>query len=189
MKILARTVIVFTLFFQGCGESNRYEMTKDSSGRTVRLDKKTGEMAVMENDQIAVLKNRKEIEQDAKKIIPLNTPKEWPAFSIPQLGDLHLTLTTLWRDNRLAYQLFVFPYSKKLETEIKKTYSSFGLNIEFYDTNGFKVATINLPIRQFTRNLSEKGETVGISANDSISMSSSSYTQISSWNVLWYGGE
>lgn len=190
MNPFGRTVnilIVFTLFLLGCGESNRYEMTKDANGRTVRLDKKTGEVAVIENNQIAVLKNHKEVEQEAKKTSLLEAPKVWPVFDVPQLGGLKAILTTVWRDDRLAYRFSVYPFTKKLETQLKKPFSTFGLKIGLYDDNGFKVTEIILPIVRLSQNVDDKGEVLGLSANDGIPLSSSSYTQISTWNIMWYG--
>lgn len=47
MRFLCRVTLCLTVLAIACS-GDRYELSKDSRGRTVRLDKKTGEVAILE---------------------------------------------------------------------------------------------------------------------------------------------
>ena len=57
-------ILLLSLFaLSSCDQfGNRYEISKDQKGRTVRLDKRTGEIAIVEDDKILLLKDAKEFE-------------------------------------------------------------------------------------------------------------------------------
>jgi hypothetical protein len=155
MRLLALAAILILLL--GCERSERYEMTKDGRGRTIRLDKKTGEVAVIQDDRIVVLKDQKEFDAEHRKVDNLADPKPWPTIDIPQLGNVKASVTTAWRDEKLLYQFSIWPISSALEAAVKKPLTNPNFIVEFYDDNNFKIAEVRLPLVKMSRMVDEKG--------------------------------
>lgn len=183
MRILLS--LAFAVLLSGCGDANRYEMSKDTKGRTVRLDKKTGEIAIIGEDRLTVLKGQAAQELEAKMTSSLEEPKIWPPINIPQLGDLKVMIATSWRDEKMAYRFSLKPLPQNIEDALKNSLDRSGFTVVFHDNNGFKVTEIHLPLKTLSRNINEKGESLGLSANDSIGISSLSYIKIAGWEILW----
>ena len=57
---VAAVVYFFSVFFTLACDQNRYELKDDRSGRTIRLDKRTGEIVVIAGDRLTRLKSVEE---------------------------------------------------------------------------------------------------------------------------------
>lgn len=84
-----------------------YDMKQDDKGRTVRINKITGEVSVIEGDKLVKLKDEKALqaEQEAKR--KLGDAKVWPAVALPIAGGANAKLVTKWSDGVFYYQFFV----------------------------------------------------------------------------------
>src|SRR5437773_6332151 len=107
MKSLAFSSLILVLasFIAGCNKppdgDNRYTLSKDASGRTIRLDKQTGEIAIVDGLEIRPLKNATQATAErAAKGKELEEPKSWPDVDIPQIG-ARASLSTAWRDGKM----------------------------------------------------------------------------------------
>lgn len=184
---------------------NRYEITKDQSGRTLRLDKRTGEVAVIEGERIAPIRSAKDV--DAEKQVTtrsLADAKNYPPVPLHQLG-VNAVLRTSWQDGKLLYAVTFKSLNAdvpkpsadqagmqagKAESAPDKTKqadwhrfdrTSFWLVLE--DTP-FELARVPLS----TYNIWDDNEKViGKEAKGSIVMSSDTYTRIDVWNMMWSG--
>lgn len=67
LRRAALILATLTIGLSACDQisTSRYEITKDQSGRTLRLDKRTGEIAVVEGERIAPIGDAKTV--DAEK--------------------------------------------------------------------------------------------------------------------------
>ena len=84
---------------------NRYEITKDQSGRTLRLDKRTGEIAVIEGERIAPIRDAKAVDAEkATKVGDLARVKNYPPLRPSNFG-VEASLLTSWQDGKLLYAL------------------------------------------------------------------------------------
>jgi hypothetical protein len=175
--------MLFMAAIAGCGDSDRYEMSKDAQGRTVRLDKKTGEIAVIGNDRVITLKSDKDAEAEKKSALDLHTPRSWSDVDIPQLGNVKAALSTSWRDGRTLYRFTVKPISKDLAAAQKKYMAT--LTLKLFDANGFVLARIPVIVGSMSRVVNDKGESIELSSNDSIEMSQDTYSSLVGWNVAW----
>lgn len=176
-------LVFFTNIIAGCGDTDRFEMSKDAQGRTVRLDKKTGEIAVIGNDRVITLKSDKDAETEQKSAEDLQTPRSWGNVDIPQIGNVKATLTTSWRDGKTLYQFNVKPISKNLANARKQYMST--LTLELFDANSFVLVRIPIIVGSMSRIVNDKGEGIELSSNDSIDMSKGTYSSLVGWNVAW----
>lgn len=177
------TLMFFMAAIAGCSDSDRYEMSKDAQGRTVRLDKKTGEIAVIGNDRVITLKSDKDAETEKKSALDLHAPRSWSDVDIPQIGNVKAALSTSWRDGMALYQFTVKPISKDLVAAQKKYMAT--LTLELFDANGFVLARIPVIVGSMSRVVNDKGEGIELSSNDSIKMSQDTYSSLVGWNVAW----
>lgn len=181
MKVIF--VIAFTALLSSCSDSNRYEMSKDTKGRTVRLDKRTGEIAVIGDDKVTVLKGQADLTFDRLTTSLQEAPKEWPLMSVPQIADVELK--TSWSDEKLNYIFRAGELTPKILDARKKSYINHSFTIYLYDKNDFKIKSFEIPLATLVGSRNEKGEVIILSINDSIPITSAQYSKVTSWNVAW----
>lgn len=70
-------IVVALLVLAGC-----YEMKQDDKGRTVKVNKITGELSVIDGDKIIKLKNEKEVKAEQEEAKKLGDAKRWPEVSL-----------------------------------------------------------------------------------------------------------
>ncbi len=120
MRRLAAAFSIFIFGLLGCdtaNNSNRYELGKDASGNTVRLDKKTGEVAIISGDQIRTVKDAAQADAERKaRLAHLEETKVLLPLDIPQL-DVQVSLATSWRDGTLyfSFELDDLPDAKAFQ--------------------------------------------------------------------------
>lgn len=180
-------VVVFSLALASCG-GDQYELTQDKRGRTIRLDKRTGEVAVVAGDRLNVLKTPEQVEADEavvrEQAKALGSPKTWPPKDFKQIGVTNATLKTVWKDGRLRYQLQLFPAPKNYENYDKNKSTLFS-TLKFYDGSGFEVISVDLNRSDLVGIVDEKGDWVGLYANTSTSCSQSDYQALARWHLFW----
>jgi len=96
----------------GCdqiSQSNRYEISKDQTGRTLRIDKRTGDIAVIEGEKITPLRDAKEIDTNrVSEDVALARMKEFPNVKVQHMV-LEATLRTSWQDGKVLYSVDLLP--------------------------------------------------------------------------------
>ncbi|HOX91191.1 MAG TPA: hypothetical protein PK334_04670 [Bacilli bacterium] len=175
LKILLLAVITISTL-TGC-----YDTKQDEKGRTVNINRITGEMSVIDGDKIIKLKTDKEIkaEQDAAK--QLGEPISWPAITIMNKY-ANVKFKTKWSDGNIYYQIHV---DKNLRD--KALYNAI-LTIELYDNEYFLISKIPVMVNSMAGGVGADGKTIEtMSYKDQMPMSEDAYKKIVAWNVLWSG--
>ncbi len=184
--VLGAFKIVFLVSIISCGD-NRYELAQDKNGRTIRLDKRTGEVAILEGDSLIVARTPEEKQSNEENALARMTafrkPKTWPVLEFKQFGVEQAKLITSWKDGRLRYRLELRPVPKNFE---KSTFLSPLLTLVLYDSSDFKVISVDLYRTDLTIGVDENGNALGLSANSSTPCSQEEYETIAVWNLLWH---
>ena len=186
-KTLVLTIVVFCLS-TSC-QDDAYELKEDENGRTIRLNKRTGEVAVLGSDSLQVLKTTDELEAmaEAEELAraALREAKIWPyPGGIPQLDVDEALLITSWRDEKLYYQLSLTPVPKNFDTA-KKSNSLSHFKVNFQDSGNFNVLVLNIVLSQFSIIIDPDGTPMNINVNSSVTCSKEDYQMIQSWRALW----
>lgn len=205
-KALRSTPFLIALVaLSGCDQisPSRYELTKDQSGRTLRLDKRTGEVAVVEGERISPIRDAKTVEAEkSTKTNDLAKAKPFSDISVTTFG-FDATLRTSWQDEKLLYFVrFQAPKSRGFQpldatarsegdppakTAPKPApvdWSKFGRYTWtlLLEDAPFELAKQSL---NFTGVVDDNGKIYSQEAKGSIAMSSETYRRIDNWNVMW----
>jgi hypothetical protein len=130
----------------------------------------------------------KYIENNKNK--PLKVVIIWPQIEVPALKNAKLTLISKWEDSLVHYQFSMSGYpAEKEELPISKpspfNSTNGAFTIIFLDENRFKVVQTEIPIKNMSRTINEKGHFIGLQANDSFYMSADNYRKIKYWDIAW----
>jgi len=184
-KTLVLTTVACCLF-TSC-QDDVYELQEDENGRTIRLNKRTGEIGVIGSDTLQILKTTDELEAiaDAEELAlaALREAKVWPhPGGIPNLDVDEALLITSWRDGKLYYQLRLTPVPKDFDTVTK---SSSYFTVNFQDSGKFNVLVLKIYLSQFSRTVDTDGTQLDINVNSSVECSKEDYEMIQSWYPQW----
>jgi hypothetical protein len=184
---------------------SRYEITRDQSGRTLRLDKRTGEIAVVEGERIAPIRDANTVQaEQSARADNLAKAKAYPALPLNTFG-FEATLRTSWQDGKLLYfvrlapkkfdpstarpaqEVALAPSSEPVAKAAKRTpidWSKFERHTWtlLLEDAPFELAKETLT---FTGVVDDDGKIDSREAKGSIAMSSESYRRVDSWNVMW----
>lgn len=181
----AALFILLALLMTSCGR-DRYELTQDKQGRTIRLDKKTGEVAIIVGDRLIVAKSPVAIAaEDAaarERVKALGSPKIWPVKEFNQIGIEEATLTTIWREGYLKYRLELQPVPKNYD---ENTSFPAPLTLKFYDSSRFEVISVDLHRSDLTGIVDDKGNRIALSANSATLCAQNNYEILAAWSLLW----
>lgn len=197
-------VAILALSLSACdqiGIGSRYELSKDSKGRTLRLDKRSGEMVVIDGDKVLSLRDAREDERKEREAVErAGVFKYWPSMQLPNFK-AEVKLTTVWRDEEVLYSVEFLPSKesggkseasssteKKAKPLAKEDPTAIVLAIQRHtfsllllDTP-FELAKIEL---KFSRVVDDESKPIALQANGRIKMSRESYQKVDVWNVLW----
>lgn len=178
--------VLSALALVGCAGTDRYELSKDSTGRLVRLDTRTGEVALVEGDRLTPIKGTAAaLARTGPQVALPEGGKSWPALTSPLLGDTGAALTTSWQDGKLHYVIELYPLSKRLKLVHSGYYSNSFFSVEAYDAAGKQVARIDLPTSRLARTVSNARNMEELSAGGDIAMTKMDYASLASWRLLW----
>lgn len=172
----------------GC-EQDKFQMVKGGDGRTYRLNKRSGEMSLINENEIIPLETPQSKEMKQILDTTLEDPIDWGAIQIPG-KNLNVKLITSWREGKLYYQFIVSPYASLEGIYNKKENEpSYGLNygftMELVDKNGFVIKSIPISLWFMTKTVNNIGEPIQVSINSNIELSSSEYKAITSYTPIW----
>jgi hypothetical protein len=180
-------IVALSLAMGQCG-GDRYELKQDKAGRTVRLDKKTGEVAVVYDDRLVKVRSPEEQQAEHDSIesasLKFRSPKFWPVQSIAQLGVVKAELQTMWIDGNLKYRLYMSPPPKNFSK--MSTWSAKLFELRFNDPYLFVLIKKDLYASEFSRTVDVAGKAVGISTDGDITCSQETYKSLGTFELLWY---
>ena len=203
-NLLPIPLLVALAALSGCDQlsPSRYEVTKDQSGRTLRLDKRTGEVAVIEGERISPIRDSKTVDTEReRRANDLARAKSYPVIALQQFG-LEASLRTSWQDDKLLYAVTFGPIDKMGAKKDGATATSAANALKPVtkpanpDWTKFKRHTWTLILEDtpfelaqtklsFARMVDENEKTLGHEAKGGIAMSSETYKRIDVWNVMW----
>lgn len=171
------SVIITVSVCAGC-----YEVKQDDKGRTVKVNKLTGELSVIEGDKILKLKGEKEVKAEQEAANKLSYPRTWPDITL-SIGDVTIAkLITKWSEGIMYYQFFT---DKNLRG---KGYYFANLSIQLNDNASFLIEEIQIPLSSMTGQLGLDGKTIeSMEHKGQKPMSEETYKKITGWNVTWSG--
>ncbi|MGD0036323.1 MAG: hypothetical protein ABSC53_03415 [Bacteroidota bacterium] len=177
MKYIIPTLII--LLFSGCDKNNDYELFKSDGGKIYRIDKVTGDVAVIEGNHLIALKEQSDI--------PISRLKHWPNYYIPSLDSIYFTLNTTWRDGRMHYILSTSAYKGRLKSVFENLtlYSSYHLTFALLDSGDFNLLEVPISLSSMTRIVSENGEPIYVTINNSIECPIETYLALKNWSCTW----
>lgn len=182
--LLCSAITGLLLLAVSCNDS-RYELKEDKQGNIVRLDKRTGEMAIISGGKLVSLKTPDQQAAEQKAAEDLKTDKTWTPIVVKSL-DVNFNLATSWREGRLYYQFFFFPISERIRRAESSTWNrNDRFTVELMDENGFSLLTFDVPLLEMTRIENDNGKPAMEWCNGSISCSESSYRGVTDWTVHW----
>jgi hypothetical protein len=170
-------IIVF-LLIAGC-----YDMKQDEKGRTIKINKITGEVSVIEGDKIIRLKNENDIKVEQKAVKELEEAKTWPEIPILETGDTKARLITKWSDGNLYYQFYI---NKNLRDNGKRGDVVVKFTIELFDNASFLIEKIPVNVSRMTGAVGSDNKTIELMEfKDQMPMNDDTYKKIKEWNVTW----
>jgi hypothetical protein len=177
-----RSVKVLMVFITLSVLAGCYEMKQDDKGRTVKVNKITGELSVIEGDKIIKLKGEKEVKAEQEAAKKLGETKRWPEIPLTIAEGVNARLVTKWSDGIMYYQFFI---DKNLRG--KGNYFA-RLTIQLHDSASFLIEEIPVPVSNLTGSVGLDGKTIeSMEYKGQKPLSEDTYKKISEWNVSWAG--
>jgi len=193
VKTLWVSVISLSLILSliGC-DTDRYEIKQDELGRTIRLDKRTGEIAVLTGDKLIAVKTPEEEEAERKILSKLI---DWGDLQM-KFGDIKVNLKTSWRAGSLHYIFSVSTTTEKIKKaktrhDFLRAYGYKGGELESYnilllDHNDFKLCEMKIYVTSMIELVNEKGDVWELESKSSGSCSADNYRNAAYWNLTWF---
>ena len=186
------TAFISTLFLlYGC-DSNQYQVVNGPDGVLYRFNKKTGSLSMIMKDKSPVQSAQPQISEIMKEPndSALDKPVSWKEAKYPG-KDLKAKFEMVWRENRLCYRFFVYPY-KSLEKVFARKKQDYiyslmkpGFTVELVDKNGFLVKEIKINLWAMTKVYSDDGSVKELVMNSQIDCTGQSYRSIGGYTVKW----
>ncbi len=116
----------------------------------------------------------------------LANPRAWPPITLEPLGNVHLALSTMWRDGHAYYQFRIDGFPLALATaKTMGTQATFTLTL--LDMHGFKIHEQQVSLDSMLRLVDEKGQAKGLEWKGDEDMSVDTYRALVRWEVAWSG--
>jgi hypothetical protein len=158
----------------------RFQLQQDGRGGTVRINRFSGEVAVVKGEALTILRQPSAPENAAPTRL-----KSWPPTKIEWLGTT-AELATRWRAGLVDFRLTISPASPKIkEAREKGGYQSWKLMFE--DSDGFEVFQHRVNLREMTCLTGAGGEVDSLETKSSVPLSHYDYMRIQSVDVGWGG--
>jgi hypothetical protein len=163
-------------------------VTKDSEGRTIRLNKSSGEVVVIEGDRMLVPKSKEEVEAEKKteesklreQKEKLANRREWDQSIVLKTK---VSLNTIYLGSQMRFKLVFENLPEKWE---ESSYVTRIFTLIFLK-NGIEVFSQPLNRSEFTRLVddSQKVAKYGLSYDGSITMTPEEYEMLGGWTLTW----
>jgi hypothetical protein len=184
VKSLSRALIALALVAVLVGCSRRAPAS-DAETHTVRVDKSTGDVTIIDGNTITRVKAPQEQEADDRQRDELAAPKDMAAVGLPALGGGTASLRIFWRDDKVYYRFTIQRDSKQIEEARTKSGPSF--EILLYSADRSVVKRIEVPAQSMTRTKDEQDDrATALTRDDSTPCSADDYRLISTWDLTWH---
>ena len=192
MKRNYATAILCIITLAGCAANHRYQLSKDDAGRLVRLDTQTGEVTLIEGDQLTPVKGSAatavqtapQDEQIPQVVFP-DGGKKWPTLTLPELGNTQAELTSYWHNGELHYVLELHPLSKRLKLVYTGYYSNPSFSLIVNNAAGKRVVWTNLPTSHLKHTTNKTRNMEQLSVEGVIRISKDEYDNLAKWELRW----
>lgn len=174
-----RITTAFLVAILACSLAGCYEMKQDEQGRTVKLNKITGTVTVLEGGNVVKVTNQKDARHEESAAKKVAEPTTWPDIPLP-IDGASAKLTTKWSDGNLYYQFTV-----NKDVRYNKKHIN-GFRIILYDESGFLIDDTVIDISEMDRNYTPDNKTIeSMESKGQKEMSLDIYEKIDQWNVAW----
>jgi predicted small lipoprotein YifL len=185
VKSVPKTLLALALAAALAGCSRR-QPASDADTRTVRVDKSTGDVTIIDGDTITRVKAPQEQAADDRQRDELAVPRDLAAVGLPALGGGTAALRISWRDDKVYYRFTIQRDSKQVEDARTKSGPSF--EILLYSSDRSVVKRIGVPAQSMTRTKDEQDDrATALIREDSVPCSADEYRLIASWDLTWHG--
>lgn len=175
-----------SILFLGCEfeeRSESWDLVSTPNGLVYRINKKSGDVDLVEGDgllKLSEIQNREENKKYNTHVI------YWPAGSIEQLEEISLNLKTSWRDGQLHYLFTVSPYSDLIQKEYENPDSLANFFINLRDEHDFKLLCIPVRISATTKMWYED-QIRCLQAEGSMACTLETYKLLDTYSIGWEG--
>jgi hypothetical protein len=183
--IIAALAVIASIVV-GCGSkvSSKWDLLTTKDGSVYRINKQTGEVALIAGTQAVRVEETGSAKDDAPGKSRVTV---WPAQQIKQLGGVKTEMKTNWRDGKLYYLFQVSPYAGRIESERHKTGSSALFVAHFYDQDQFEILTLPINLSGLFGALDEGGKVASLTANEASICTLGTYDSIKTCVIGWSG--
>jgi hypothetical protein len=178
VKLLTTTFVLMT-FLAGC---NQYEVSKDSQGRTIRLNKSTGEVTVIEGGKLIVPKTEEQVKAEVEAEEAKATSETEKLADLQRWADVSgvagtkVRLSTIYMNGALRYKGVFGKVPKGYTGRYGQTFT-----IEFMKS-GIKVFENKCSV---TGLADPNGNLFTYQISGEISMSADDYKSLDNYTVGW----
>lgn len=187
-------IVIVTMSVAACDQmpgTNRYQLQRDSAGRMVRIDKQTGQIAILDGNKLiqvasdADADKRAEAQQNTAEAQTqaLARPITLASTPIQPLGVKNADCETMWRDGKIFFNVSLAPPPKDSGRSYGIGLS--GFRLVFIDVNGFKVVDEAMPVSDMVSVIDDKGKAYELSIKGSLPLSRGAYQSIADWQITW----
>jgi hypothetical protein len=175
------SIVMLSFLLTGC---NQYEVSKDSQGRTIRLNKSTGEVTVIEGGKLIVPKTEEQVKAEveaeeakaASETEKLADRKRWA--DVYGVAGTKVQLDTIYMNGALRYKGVFGKVPRGYTGQYGQT-----INIEFMK-NGIKVYE---SVCRITGIVDNNGNKITYQLSGDIAMSPEDYKSLDNYTVGWRG--
>jgi len=192
MKRNYATAILCIITLAGCAASHRYQLSQADAGRLVRLDTQTGEVMLIQGDQITPVKGSAATayqtgphDEQIPQIVLPDGGKKWPTLTLPELDNTNAELTSYWYNGNLHYVLELHPLSKRLKLIYSGYYSNPSLSLIVKNAAGKRVVWTNLPTNRLKHTINTTRNMEQLSVEGVIRTSEGEYDSLANWELRW----
>lgn len=167
----------------GCEKNSDFELTLQG-GKLYRLDKRSGQVSVIEGSKILPLEEATtDVAKDA--ILLLRNSKTWPQIFLPQVDSLRLNLTTRWREGDIYFIFTVSPYNQRLRDAHQAYPGSRNFKLRLLDEDGFVILEKQVDITDMARIVDQANSPTAMQFNSHVTCSAEVYLAIKQWTCVW----
>jgi hypothetical protein len=176
---MKKTILILllpaTLLIVGCKRESEYELSTHG-GTLYRLDKRSGQISVVEGSKIITL------EEQTINITVLSKTKMWHNISLSQVDTVKLSLKTRWRDGNLY---FIFTVRFRRQTMLQWYPGVKHFSLKLHDSDGFIIIEKYITSDEMYRLVDEYGTYTGMEINSRIPCTAETYMLIKDWSCGW----
>ena len=177
-RITSILALCFSLGAAGC---SRFDLQTTSSGQTYRIDRRSGEVALVTQTGVAPIPTISPDSVNPFIAIATNRARYWPQDSLPNIGVKEAALITRCRGGYLHYRLELTPVPPRYSAT---QYQPFTLRFE--DDAGFALAEVPILRANLSRLVDRSGKATGLQVTSRVPLSADDCRELRSWSLLWF---